>query len=167
MENKELKVIDLVIASYDSEEGAKAKRDELKDLKQIEKVGMRSFVITKYEDERVNIDGSVVKFVGASMGAIVGGIAGLLLGGPIGGALIGGVIGGAGLSKSKYNLKENKDMEEILEVSEHMAPGSSALLVAVDPNSDDVAGLMEFLELDAKKVIRQTVSDPKHSQEAA
>jgi uncharacterized membrane protein len=140
--------IDVVVAAYPDEGGAK---NALHDLEEAKKSGviniMDAAVLTKGEDDKLHISETADK--GFGRGALIGGVAGAavgLLAGPIGwAALGGGVIGGLAAKLHDGGFPDDR----LRQVGEGLTPGSSALLAVVE----------ETWVPAAERMLRETASD--------
>ena len=135
----------LIIAAFDGETGAEEALETLKASREKELVGVQA-AVAMHKDERSRIHfkdvglnpakgvlGGVV--LGAAVGILTGGT-GLALGAV--GALVGGVVG-------KRKQESGFPTERLNQVAATLAPGSSAILIVMEPGW--VVVLEEELEL--------------------
>lgn len=123
--------VDLIVAAFPSEPGAK---DALHKLEEARKQGVISIkdaaVLTKDTEEKVRISESADK--GFGRGALIGGVAGAAVGilaGPVGWATLGGAaVGGLAAKMRDGGFRDDR----LKMLSEGLTPGSSALVAVIE-----------------------------------
>jgi uncharacterized membrane protein len=158
----------LVVITFGSEDEAEQVLESLHAEEDVHGISLDdSAVVVKDQDGEVHVKNVLDR--GTKVGALGGGLLGLLIGfvtgGPIGSLLI-GAIGGA-LGGNLANVAIDRGFEE--EVSEALAPGTSALFVMVreaDPTAtiealDPYHGQVYYTSLpeDAEEQLRQAIRD--------
>lgn len=159
---------DLVVITFETEDEAEQVLESLQ--AQQDENGIKlddSAIVIKDADGEVHAHNALDR--GTKVGAVGGGLIGLLIGfvtgGPIGSLLI-GAIGGA-LGGNLANLSIDREFEQ--EVSEALAPGTSALFIMVrdDDPEETIAALDPYhgrvyytsLPEDVEEQLEQVMSD--------
>ena len=154
--------VEVIVAAFQDEDGAKAALDELKQAKHQGLIKIDdAAVIRKDEKGKLHIketaDMSTGK--GAGIGAVIGGVIGLL-GGPLGvavGAGAGAAIGGIA-AHGDAGIKD----EQLETIGAGLEPGTSAIVAVVEHKW--VAAVQAQLEDDATDVMAQQLSADIHAQ---
>jgi uncharacterized membrane protein len=125
--------VHVVVAVFDTQEGAEAARKALKASRDEEMIGIRaSIAVHKDEADQIHYsDTGLTAGKGAVEGAILGAVAGILTGGAglalgAAGALVGGLVG-------KKKQEDNVADRRLNQLAASLGPGSSALAVVMDP----------------------------------
>jgi uncharacterized membrane protein len=124
--------IQLIVAAFPTEQGAK---DALHDLNDAKKQGIVEIkdaaVLSKDEQQKLRIAETADK--GFGRGALIGGVAGAAVGilaGPIGWATLGGAaIGGLAAKARDGGFPDSR----LRQIGDGLRPGSSALVAVVEP----------------------------------
>ena len=154
--------VEVIVAAFQDEDGAKAALNELKQAKHQGLIKIDdAAVIRKDEKGKLHIketaDMSTGK--GAGIGAVIGGVIGLL-GGPLGvavGAGAGAAIGGIA-AHGDAGIKD----EQLETIGAGLEPGTSAIVAVVEHKW--VAAVQAQLEDDATDVMAQQLSADIHAQ---
>ena len=154
--------VEVIVAAFQDENGAKEALKELKDAKHQGLIKIDdAAVIRKDEKGKLHIketaDMSTGK--GAGIGAVIGGVIGLL-GGPLGvavGAGAGAAIGGIA-AHGDAGIKD----ERLETIGAGLEPGTSAIVAIVEHKW--VAAVQAQLEEDASDVMAQQLSADIHTQ---
>lgn len=147
--------IDVVVAAFPTEDGAKEALHEINEAKKSGMIDIRdAAVLTKGQDDKLHISETADK--GFGRGALIGGVAGAavgLLAGPIGwAALGGGVIGGLASKLHDGGFPDDR----LRQVGESLTPGSSALIAVVEETW--VSEAEKMLREEAVNVVTEAVS---------
>lgn len=123
--------IQVIVAAFPSEQGAKEALHELDDAKKRGLIGIKdAAVLSKDEQQKLRISESADK--GFGRGAMVGGVAGAAVGilaGPIGWAALGGAaIGGLAAKLRDGGFPDDR----LRQIGEGLHPGSSALVAVIE-----------------------------------
>jgi uncharacterized membrane protein len=123
--------IDVVIAAFPSEQGAKQALQELDDAKKQGLIAVKdAAVLRRDEQNKLHVSESADK--GFGRGALIGGVAGAAVGiiaGPIGWATLGGAaIGGLAAKARDGGIKD----ERLRQMGESLQPGNSALVAVIE-----------------------------------
>jgi uncharacterized membrane protein len=125
--------VHVVVAIFDTQEGAEAARKALKESRDEALIGIRaSIAVHKDEAGQVHYkDTGLTAGKGAVEGAILGAVAGILTGGAglalgAAGALVGGLVG-------KKKQEDSVADQRLNQLAASLVPGSSALAVVMDP----------------------------------
>jgi uncharacterized membrane protein len=123
--------IEVIVAAFPSEEGAKNALHDLDEAKKQGVIGIKdAAVLTRDQEQKLHISESADK--GFGRGAVIGGVAGAavgLLAGPIGWATLGGAaIGGLAAKLRDGGFKD----ERLRQMGEGLRPGSSALVAVIE-----------------------------------
>jgi uncharacterized membrane protein len=157
--------VEVIVAAFQSEDGAK---DTLNTLKQAKRQGLIKIidaaVIRKDEKGKLHIKETADMSTGrgAGIGAVIGGVVGLLAG-PVGialGAGAGAAIGGLA-SHGDAGIKD----ERLEKIGEGLEPGTSAIVAIVEHKW--VAAVKKQLEEEASDVMAEQLSADIHEQLAA
>ena len=145
--------VQIVIAAFQDEDGAKNTLAQLKEAKRERLIGIQDAAVLR-KDEKGKLHIKETADMGAGRGLAIGGVAGAAIGAIAGTALagpllIGGLIGGlaAKLRDSGF------DNDRLARVGESLVPGSSAIVAVVEHKwVDEVRALMA-------EVAAETVTD--------
>ena len=123
--------IDVVVAAYTSEDGAKNALHELNEARKERVVDIKdAAVLRKDMDDKLHVVD--VKDLGFGRGAILGGVTGAVVGiiaGPVGWAAVGGAAIGGLVAK----LRDGGIREDRLRlIGDNLQPGSSALIAVIE-----------------------------------
>ncbi len=154
--------IEVIVAAFQSEDGAK---EALKDLKRAKSQGLIKIddaaVIRKDAKGKLHIKETADMSTGrgAGIGAVIGGVVGLLAG-PVGiglGAAAGAAIGGVA-AHGDAGIKD----ERLKKIGEGLEPETSAIVAIVEHKW--VAAVQEQLQDEAADILAQGLSDDIHQQ---
>lgn len=154
--------VEVIVAAFQDEDGAKAALNELKQAKHEGLIKIDdAAVIRKDEKGKLHIKetADMSSGKGAGIGAVIGGVIGLL-GGPLGvavGAGAGAAIGGVA-AHGDAGIKD----EQLETIGAGLEPGTSAIVAIVEHKW--VAAVQAQLEDDASAVMAQQLSADIHSQ---
>jgi uncharacterized membrane protein len=123
--------IDLIVAAFPSEQGAKEALHELDDAKKQGVISVKdAAVLMRDEHDKLHIAESADK--GFGRGAMIGGVAGAAVGilaGPIGWATLGGAaVGGLAAKLRDGGFPDDR----LRQIGEGVKPGSSALVAVIE-----------------------------------
>ncbi len=154
--------VEVIVAAFQDEDGAKAALNELKQAKHDGLIKIDdAAVIRKDEKGKLHIKetADMSSGKGAGIGAVIGGVIGLL-GGPLGvavGAGAGAAIGGIA-AHGDAGIKD----EQLETIGAGLEPGTSAIVAIVEHKW--VAAVQAQLEDDASAVMAQQLSADIHTQ---
>ena len=154
--------IEVIVAAFQDEDGAKA---ALKQLKSAKRQGLIKIddaaVIRKDEKGKLHIKETADMSTGrgAGIGAVIGGVVGLLAG-PVGVAL--GAGAGAALGGVAAHGDAGFKDERLEKIGEGLEPGTSAIVAVVEHKW--VAAVQAQLEEEAADVMAQQLSADIHAQ---
>jgi uncharacterized membrane protein len=171
----------LIVAVFDSEAGAEEALETVKESRDEELVGIQAAVaLHKDEQDQIHFkDVGLTPAKGAAGGVVLGAVIGVLTGGTglaLGavGALIGGLVG-----KKKRDSRFSAD--RINQVAASLAPGSSAIIIVMEPGwvvvvqeelallgadvltADIPADLDQYLDAAQEAAFAALLSQVKHS----
>jgi uncharacterized membrane protein len=148
--------IDVVIAAYADEDGAKKALAELKAAQKEKVIGIKdAAVLRKDKDSKLHV--SETGDMTGTRGAVYGGVAGAVLGviaGPVGWAALGGATIGGLVAKLKDSGFDNKRLET---VGANLTPGTSAIVAVIEHTW--VTQIEDMLRDAAKDVVTMAVGD--------
>lgn len=136
----------LVVITFEDQDEAQKVLEALREEEHDHKIGLDdTAVVVKAEDGTVEVDNEVDR--GIKIGVIGGGLLGLLIGflfgGPIASLVLGAIAGALGGDLANLGI----DQRFIDDVTEDLAPGSSALfLMARDADPEATAAALEPYE---------------------
>lgn len=153
--------IDVIIAAYNEEDGAKKALAELKAAQKEKLITVKdAAVIWKDKDSKLHV--SETGDMTGTRGAAYGGIAGAVLGviaGPIGWAALGGAAIGGLVAKLNDSGFDNKRLER---VGANLTPGSSAIVAIIEHTW--VTQVEKLLQEAAKDVVTMAIGDEVAAQ---
>ncbi len=124
--------VQVMVAAFQDEDGAKRALDELKEAKRERLIGITSAaVLRKDEDGKLHINETAD--VGGRKGVAIGGVGGAAIGLIAGSALVVPVVVGALVGGPAAKLRDSGfDDKRLKHVGEGLKPGTSAILTVVE-----------------------------------
>jgi uncharacterized membrane protein len=145
--------VQVIVAAFNTPDGAGKVMDELKQGKKEGLIGIRdAAVVVKDANGNVKITDSKHRGrKGMVTGGVIGGVIGLLATGPVGWAVVGGGVIGALAGKARGGPMK-KEMQDI---GQALTPNSSALVAVID--HEWVAQLQSSLVAEGAKVVHEAI----------
>jgi uncharacterized membrane protein len=142
--------VQVVVAAFQDEKGAKDALSMLKDLKHERLIGIED-AVTLRKDEKGKLHIKETADMGGGKGAAIGGVAGAAIGAIAGAALAGPALVGALVVGLSAKLRDSGfDNDRLKTVGEGLTPGSSAIIAVVEHKwVDEVRNELEEMGADA------------------